>query len=479
MVVLAKKVLLFHLRHKVLRFSFFWSAAPFLTIITGFLSTSRSGQGSRSGMSFARFFSTLQAQAFPLSIKSGRLSVIVPSEYSRTRLDAFLKICTSSSSFQTQVSQSNLDALGTFFLDASRTQVQKFVTEGNVHVNDSLVLTPGVHVKGGQTIHLDSRPLAHNLVKAEAMDLKIVFEDSNIIVVDKPSGLVSHPASTHRSGTLLNGLAFHVKQSSPDPFVKLVHRIDRCTSGLLMAAKSPWALSRLSHAVEVGSVKRRYLALVLGDLARSVVVDRSLARCDHTCKVARVAPLTNNKAEGPDEQIAVAEFRRAVSRVKVLERYDKVTLVEVQLVTGRQHQARAHLASLGHPVMGDELYGGQAVQPNAWWWTRLDGEICLHAYRLDIPSLETLFSRRDADPQECDQANKQRLVPSLDEARPQDSHDSLTFRSAIPPRIAGVLSRLRPLSAASRIARLRKGETSVQDPELLIEQLANPASQST
>ena len=198
-----------------------------------------------------------------------------------------------------------------------------------------MFIRPGTHVKQGQVVQIATKiPQDARLVEPEQMPLDIVHEDEDIIIVHKPTALVCHPASTHRSGTLLNGLAYHVtanhtnhtssSSSGDEPFVKLVHRIDKCTSGLLVAAKTRKALSKLSAAMEKGLIKRRYLALVKGDLAKDQVINLALARCDHACKVARVEPKKGSKEDRELTSHAgrAAQYRTAKTRVRVLERCD-------------------------------------------------------------------------------------------------------------------------------------------------------------
>ena len=192
-------------------------------------------------------------------------------------------------------------------------------------------------------------------IKPQDIPLDIVYEDDDVMVVDKPAGMVVHPGHGHYEGTLVNALAFHLGISQgpdegDDRMGVLVHRIDKDTSGLLAVAKNEDAQLNLAHQFYVHSIERRYLAIVWGDLKEDEgTVDANLMRDPSD----RLRFCTT-----PDPE----KGKHAVTHWKVLERLGFVTLVECKLETGRTHQIRVHLSSIGHPIFGDERYGGTEIR---------------------------------------------------------------------------------------------------------------------
>lgn len=242
--------------------------------------------------------------------------------------------------------------------ELSRARIKDLIDTGHVTRGRETIRDASFRVKSGDTVTVTVPPAAPAAVAGEAIDLAIVYEDDQVIVVDKPAGLVVHPAAGHASGTLVNALIAHCGDSlSGIGGVKrpgIVHRLDKDTSGLLVIAKTDLAHQSLaeqfkSHG-EDGRLRRVYRALVWGRPERvSGVID---------------APLTRSSANRT--KIAVAKGdggRRAVTHYKVLETFpgeskpDAVSLLELELETGRTHQIRVHLAHIGHPVLGDDVYG--------------------------------------------------------------------------------------------------------------------------
>lgn len=234
--------------------------------------------------------------------------------------------------------------LSEVFLDKSRSYLQKIIGLGNVTVN-SLAKKPNFKLRVGDKIHIDiPEPVALE-VQAEDIPLKIVYEDSDVIVIDKPQGMVVHPAPGAHSGTLVNALLSHCNDLSGINGVSrpgIVHRIDKDTSGILIVAKNDNAHNKLALQLKDHTMNRIYVALVEGRIrADEGTIDAPLAR--HPVERIKVA--------------VVKDGRRAVTHYKVLERFESNTLVECKLETGRTHQIRVHMLHIGHPLVGDPVYG--------------------------------------------------------------------------------------------------------------------------
>jgi 23S rRNA pseudouridine1911/1915/1917 synthase len=171
----------------------------------------------------------------------------------------------------------------------------------------------------------------------------VVYEDDTLLVIDKPAGLVVHPGSGNRDGTLLNALLHHASALATLPRAGIVHRLDKDTSGLMVVAKSPAAQADLVRQLAAHGVQREYLALVRGAIRESVTIDAPIGR--HPTARTTMA--------------VVSRGRPARTHVSVVERFAKATLVRCKLETGRTHQIRVHLAAIAHPLVGDPVYGGR------------------------------------------------------------------------------------------------------------------------
>ena len=232
--------------------------------------------------------------------------------------------------------------------ELSRTQVQNLIKDNNVLVNDKnvkanyiLALNDEVIVKIPDPVDID--------IKKEDIPLDIYYEDDDVIVINKPSGMVVHPALGNYSGTLVNALMYHCKDLSGIGGVNragIVHRIDKDTSGLLVCCKSDLAMKSLSHQFLEKTVDRKYIAICYG------VINHNLGRID--------APLGRDP-ENRKRYAIVDDGKHAVTNFRVLERFKEYSLLELSLETGRTHQIRVHMKYIGHPVVGDPLYGPRNV----------------------------------------------------------------------------------------------------------------------
>ena len=247
--------------------------------------------------------------------------------------------------------------------DVTRSAAQRLLEEGRV-TKDGKALAKNYKLTGTETLEVslpDPEPVD---VVPQDIPLDIVYEDSDVIVVNKPKGLVVHPAPCHPDGTLVNALLYHCGDSLSGIGGELrpgiVHRIDRDTSGLIIAAKNDFAHQKLAAQLQDHTLARVYHCIVVGNLREdSGTVDAPIGR--HPTDRKKMA--------------VVANGRNAVTHWRVLERYQGFTYVECRLETGRTHQIRVHMAHTGHPILGDTVYGNKKPVPG------LQGQ-CLHAVGL-------------------------------------------------------------------------------------------------
>ena len=236
----------------------------------------------------------------------------------------------------------------------TRNRIQKAADAGFIHVNDRPVKS-NYKVRPGDVITLMlDRPRHDNSIEPEDIPLDIVYEDDELMVVNKKAGMVVHPGAGNFHGTLINAVAWHLKDNPKfdpnDPEVGLVHRIDKDTSGLLVIAKTPDAKSKLGLQFLNKTTHRSYLALVWCNITEdSGRIEGNIARDPKDRLRMTVFP--------PDSEIG----KPAVTHYKVVERFGYVTLIECILETGRTHQIRAHMKHIGHPLFFDERYGGDEI----------------------------------------------------------------------------------------------------------------------
>ena len=237
---------------------------------------------------------------------------------------------------------------------SSRNRIQKAADAGFVHVNDQPVKSNyKVRPLDVITLMLDA-PQHDHTIEAEDIPLDIVYEDADLMVVNKAPGMVVHPGAGNFHGTLINAVAWHLKDLSSfdvnDPAVGLVHRIDKDTSGLLVIAKTPVAKTKLGLQFFNKTTHRSYNALVWGNFTEEEGrIEGNIGRDPRDRLRMNVFP--------PDSEIG----KSAVTHYRILERFGYVTLVECILETGRTHQIRAHMKHIGHPLFGDERYGGTEI----------------------------------------------------------------------------------------------------------------------
>ncbi len=237
-------------------------------------------------------------------------------------------------------------ALARLFPEFSRSRLQAWIREGRVSLN-------GTAARQRDKVSAGDRVLLHPLIeeqvecRPQALPLDIVFEDEHLLVVNKPAGLVVHPAAGNPDGTLQNGLLFHDPALAALPRAGIVHRLDKDTTGLMVVARTQLAYQRLVAALAAREIHREYRALVLGRLNRPGRIDEPIGR--HPTQRTRMAVNPLGKP--------------AVTHYEALETFRKHTLLRVRLETGRTHQIRVHMAYIRHPIFGDPVYGGRLQLP--------------------------------------------------------------------------------------------------------------------
>ena len=255
-------------------------------------------------------------------------------------------------------------SLAQLFNEYSRSRLQSWLAAGRIIV-DGARGDASRRVRGGEAVLLAAAPdPAQSSFVAEPMGLPIVFEDDTLLVIDKPAGLVVHPAAGNWSGTLLNGLLAHDPNLAGVPRAGIVHRLDKDTTGLMVVAKSITAQTDLVRQLQARTVRREYLALVHGLIHGDGVIDAAIGR--HPRERTQMAVMSTGKP--------------AVTRYATLEQFASCTLLRCRLETGRTHQIRVHLTSVGHPLVGDPVYRGKPGQRGPVDFTRQ----ALHAERLGL-----------------------------------------------------------------------------------------------
>lgn len=255
-----------------------------------------------------------------------------------------------------------IDQYLTSKLNFTRSKIEKMIKEGNIKVNGNIV-------KKSYILNLNDEILIEEYIENEMsaepinMNLEIIYEDDDVIIVNKPNGLVVHPAPGNYSNTLVNGLMYHSKNLSSingEFRPGIVHRIDAYTTGLLMVAKNDKAHLSLAKQLEEKTTTRKYIALVWG------IIKEDSGTID--------APIGRDKKDRKKMCVTDVNSKEAITNFKVLERFKNATLIELSLKTGRTHQIRVHMDYIGHPVVNDPVYGRRKLID--------DSGQCLHAKTL-------------------------------------------------------------------------------------------------
>ncbi|HXH22601.1 MAG TPA: RluA family pseudouridine synthase [Dehalococcoidia bacterium] len=262
-----------------------------------------------------------------------------------------------------------LDVLVSRAAGLSRAQARRLIERGFVREAGRQRTKPGEKLRGGEVFEVTVPPPASATPQPEAIPLRIVYEDAHLLVVDKPAGMPVHPGPGHSGQTLVNALLAHCPDLPGIGGVQrpgIVHRLDKDTSGLIIVAKDDAAHRGLTRQLKEREVKKTYLALVVGDLwPPEAMIDAPIGR-DPNNRRRMMVRAAGSRAAGA---------REAQTLYRVRERFDGYTLVEASPITGRTHQIRVHMASIGHPVAGDPVYG----KPS-----KLVGRQFLHAWRLEF-----------------------------------------------------------------------------------------------
>lgn len=294
----------------------------------------------------------------------------------------------------------------------SRTRIARLIEEGHVRINGRPPKKRD-RARPGDVIEIEVPAVTESALEPEPIPLSIVHEDAELLVIDKPAGLVVHPAAGHESGTLVHGLLHHVRDLSGIGGVRrpgIVHRLDKDTSGLLLVAKTDRAHRALAAALKRREIRRTYLGAAWGHVREEQFsVDAPVGRSATDRKRMTVRP----------------DGRPAVTHVRRLERWRAADLLEIRLETGRTHQIRVHLAHVGHPIVGDPVYGGGGERRTSGpdrHWAR---ELAARVQRQFLHAAELRF-------------------------RHPASGEAVTFRSELPADLAEAAAWARQTSGAER-----------------------------
>ena len=239
-------------------------------------------------------------------------------------------------------------ALGGLIDTHSRSTLREYIDEGKVAVDGVIITKPSVKVSSGQTVTVEIPDPEDLDAKPQDLPLDIIYQDDDILVINKPINFVVHPGAGVRDGTVMNAVLYHFPQTSSLPRAGIVHRLDKDTSGLMVIALSQLAQQVLTKAIAKHDVVREYEAIAEGQITAGGTIDAPIGRDPHVRTKMAVMP----------EGIG----REAVTHYRVMERFRAHTRLRLRLETGRTHQIRVHMASIHHPLLGDNQYGGKRLK---------------------------------------------------------------------------------------------------------------------
>lgn len=264
-----------------------------------------------------------------------------------------------------ELHQSRLDrALATVFNDYSRSQLQQWIKDGGVTVNGEVCQEVKRKVATGDAIDIHATLAPQANWQAQAIDLDIIYQDDDLIIINKPPGLVVHPGAGNPDKTLVNALIHFDPELDKVPRAGIIHRLDKDTSGLLVIARNLAAHNHLVQAMEQREIKRQYQALVHGEIIAGDTIDAPMAR--HPKYRTKMAVVNSGKP--------------AVTHYRVLQKFPNKTLLQVELESGRTHQIRVHMLHINHPVVGDQLY----QLPKYHQANKIFHRQALHAFKLGL-----------------------------------------------------------------------------------------------
>jgi 23S rRNA pseudouridine1911/1915/1917 synthase len=246
-----------------------------------------------------------------------------------------------------QLGQRLDQALAECFPDYSRSRIKTWIEQSLVQVNGVVVNKPREKVFGGEQIIVEVEIEDENRFVAQQIPLDIVYEDDDILVINKPKDFVVHPGAGNPDGTVLNALLYHCPQIAEVPRAGIVHRLDKDTTGLMVVAKTIPAQTRLVYALQKRRITREYEAVAYGIMTKGGTIDQPMAR--HPTKRTHMAVHPMGKP--------------AVTHYRIMERFRNYTRLRLRLETGRTHQIRVHMAHIAHPLLGDPVYGGRPRPP--------------------------------------------------------------------------------------------------------------------
>lgn len=300
-------------------------------------------------------------------------------------------------------------AVAELFPDYSRTRIKEWILAGNVYVDGVSVTKPREKVLESQMIEIEAYLEEEVVAEAQAIDLDIVYEDDDILIINKQAGLVVHPGAGNADGTLMNALLHHCPEIEHVPRAGIIHRLDKDTTGLMVVAKTVEAQTHLVAALQAREITREYEAIVLGTMTAGGTVDEPIGR--HPTKRTHMAVHHGG--------------RPSVTHYRVAEKFRAHTRLRLRLETGRTHQIRVHMAHIGHVLVGDPVYGGRPKPPknaSPEFFEILKGftRQALHAVRLELAHPVTMEIMTFNAPIPEDMVQLTKALRKDTEANPQD-----------------------------------------------------------